>query len=129
MVRKRQQNTDQSSHLKGGKNETISFSLSPRRECSSSVVECSIQATPASLRCDLEQGTLLVQPRKTGPYISERLLMGHKESNQTKQNYLREIIAKLETWVKVQNFQILNFRISNLKTCRVPTKMNNYMCK
>ena len=30
---------------------------------------------------------VLVQPRKTRPYISEILLMGHKESNQTyKQN-------------------------------------------
>ena len=26
----------------------------------------------------------LVQPRKTGPYITEKLLMGRKESNQTK---------------------------------------------
>ena len=29
---------------------------------------------------------VLVQPRKTHPYITERLLMGHKESNQTKIN-------------------------------------------
>ena len=28
---------------------------------------------------------VLVQPRKTCPYITERLLMGCKESNQTKQ--------------------------------------------
>ena len=28
----------------------------------------------------------LVQPRKTCPFITERLLMGRKESNQTKQN-------------------------------------------
>ena len=27
---------------------------------------------------------VLVQPRKTRPYITERLLMGRKESNQTK---------------------------------------------
>ena len=27
---------------------------------------------------------VLVQPRKTRPYITEKLLMGHKESNQTK---------------------------------------------
>ena len=27
---------------------------------------------------------VLVQPRKTHPYINERLLMGRKESNQTK---------------------------------------------
>ena len=25
---------------------------------------------------------VLIQPRKTHPYIAERLLMGHKESNQ-----------------------------------------------
>ena len=29
---------------------------------------------------------VLVQPRKTRPYITERLLMGRKESNQTKTN-------------------------------------------
>ena len=28
----------------------------------------------------------LVQPRKTCPFINERLLMGHKESNQTNKN-------------------------------------------
>ena len=31
----------------------------------------------------------MVQPRKTGPYISERLLMGRKESNQTKHNVVQ----------------------------------------
>ena len=31
---------------------------------------------------------VLVQPRKTCPYITERLLMGRKESNQTKQKNL-----------------------------------------
>ena len=41
----------------------------------------------------LEQDTIypslvLVQPRKTRPYITERLLMGRKESNQTNKNYL-----------------------------------------
>ena len=30
---------------------------------------------------------VLVQPRKTRPYITQRLLMGCKESNQTKQTY------------------------------------------
>ena len=29
---------------------------------------------------------VLVQPRKTRPCLTERLLMGRKESNQTKQN-------------------------------------------
>ena len=30
---------------------------------------------------------VVVQPRKTRPYITEKLLMGHKESNQTKNIY------------------------------------------
>ena len=30
----------------------------------------------------------LVQPRKTGPFITERLLMGRKESNQTSSSQL-----------------------------------------
>ena len=31
---------------------------------------------------------VLVQPRKTRPYLTERLLMGCKESNQIKQNFV-----------------------------------------
>ena len=40
---------------------------------------------PHRLHCVvvLEQDLVLVQPRKTRPCITERLLMGHKESNQT----------------------------------------------
>ena len=37
------------------------------------------------LEQDIYPSVVLVQPRKTLPYITERLLMGHKESNQTKQ--------------------------------------------
>ena len=71
-------------------------------ERSGSVVECLagdrgpwVRASRVSLCCVLEQDTLInslvpVQPRKTHPYITERLLMGRKESNQTKQlNILR----------------------------------------
>ena len=51
---------------------------------------------PHQRHCDvvLEQDTVLVQPRKTLPYITERLLMGRKESNKNKQTklfYLSEI--------------------------------------
>ena len=45
-----------------------------------------VRASPASLRCVLEQehpSLELVQPRKTRSFISERLLMGRKESEQT----------------------------------------------
>ena len=46
---------------------------------------------------------ILVQPRETRPYITEMLLMGRKESNQTKQykicrstvfNYVGELSSK-----------------------------------
>ena len=34
----------------------------------------------------MEPSLVLVQPRKTRPFITERLLMGRKESNQTNKN-------------------------------------------
>ena len=39
-----------------------------------------------SLSKSINPSLVLVQPRKTCPYITERLLMGHKESNQTNKN-------------------------------------------
>ena len=36
-----------------------------------------------SLSKNINPSLELVQPRKTGPFITERLLMGHKESNLT----------------------------------------------
>ena len=38
-----------------------------------------------SLSKNINPSLELVQPRKTCPYITERLLMGHNESNQTNQ--------------------------------------------
>ena len=38
-----------------------------------------------SLSKNINPSLVLVQPRKTRPFITERLLMGRKESNQTKQ--------------------------------------------
>ena len=61
-----------------------------------SVVECltldRVRASPESLRCGpyarhIYPSLVLVQPRKTRPCLTERVLMGRKESNQTnKQN-------------------------------------------
>ena len=39
-----------------------------------------------SLSKNINPSLVLVQPRKTRPFITERLLMGRKESNQTKSN-------------------------------------------
>ena len=40
-----------------------------------------------SMSKNINPSLVLVQPRKTRPYITERLLMGRKESNQTKQRF------------------------------------------
>ena len=39
-----------------------------------------------SLSKSINPSLVLVQPRKTRPFITERLLMGRKETNQTKYN-------------------------------------------
>ena len=65
------------------------------RERSGSVVECLTRdrggagwsLTGVTALCPwvrhINPSLVLVQPRKTGPYITERLLMGRKLSNQT----------------------------------------------
>ena len=58
--------------------------------------DCAVRASPVSLRLALSKkinpSLVLVQSRKPRPFITERLLMGRKESNQTnKQNRLRYI--------------------------------------
>ena len=51
-----------------------------------------VRASPASLRCGpwarhIYPSLVLVQPRKTRPYITERLLMERKDSNQANKFY------------------------------------------
>ena len=45
-----------------------------------------------SLSKNINPSLVLVQPRKIGPYITERLLIGHKESNQTKLQFNKECL-------------------------------------
>ena len=45
-----------------------------------------------SLSKNINPTLVLVQPRKTRPFITERLLMGRKESNQTKQVFASQIL-------------------------------------
>ena len=44
-----------------------------------------------SLSKNINPSLVLVQPRKTRPFITERLLMGRKESNQTNKQILNTI--------------------------------------
>ena len=61
--------------------------LEMSREGSGSVVECLTQDQKGRSfephRRHIYPRFVLVQPRKTCPYITERLLMGRKESNKT----------------------------------------------
>ena len=50
-----------------------------------------------SLSKNINPSLVLVQPRKTRPYITERLLMGCKESNQTKQNQGQCVVSRSKT--------------------------------
>ena len=74
------------------------------RERSGSVVECLTRDREAagprphrshcavSLSKNINPSLVLVQPRKTRPYITERLLMGRKESNHTNKKNLQEVL-------------------------------------
>ena len=69
-----------------------------------------------SLSKNINSSLVLVQPRKTCPFITERLLMGCKESNQTnKQIPLNEAVLEIFviTCVKVFRF-VPEFRILRL---------------
>ena len=58
---------------------------------------------------------VLVQTRKTRPYITERLLMGPKESNQTK----RQVFLLRGLYTRVKVFRIIpEFRILRLALYR-----------
>ena len=70
----------------------LTFTVNHWWERSCSVVECLTQdrgaeGSSVTALClwarHINPSLVLVQPRKTCPYITERLLMGHKESNQT----------------------------------------------
>ena len=82
------------------------FYASRKASIKSSVVECltrdrgpQVQASQASLRCVLEQEHNFYlstgSTRKTCPYMTEILLMGCKESNQTNKSIKIEHFCKL----------------------------------
>ena len=45
-----------------------------------------------SLSKNINPSLVLAQPRKTRPFITERLLMGRKESNQTNKNKVKPVL-------------------------------------
>ena len=60
-----------------------------------------------SLSKNINPSLLLVQPRKTRPYITERLLMGRKESNQTnKQTDLFKFLKMIQYLGHIHSAQV-----------------------
>ena len=55
-----------------------------------------------SLSKNINPSLVLVQPRNTRPFITERLLMGRKESNQTKSIPVSILIDTLPNKVKIE---------------------------
>ena len=67
-----------------------------------------------SLGKTINPSLVLVQPRKTCPCLTERVLMGHKESNQTKQCQKFPMSAHIYFWKKQQ--QIILDTILHMKS-------------
>ena len=65
-----------------------------------------------SLSKNINPSLVLVQPRKTRPFITERLLMGRKESNQTNKIYRTKVVVSaipiqgLDIEVKVTDLEL-----------------------
>ena len=79
------------------------------REGSGSVVVCATRDRGfkphgrhcvVSLNKNINPSLVLVQPRKTRPFITERWLMGHKESIQTKTKFCGAQILLLLSFTK-----------------------------
>ena len=67
-----------------------------------------------SLSKNINPSLVLVQPRKTRPFVTERLLMGRKESNQTnKQNLIKMQLVFIE-FRKLAKCRICNIGLKNL---------------
>ena len=93
-----------------------------------------------SLSKNINPSLVLVRPRKTCPFITERLLMGRKESNQTKQfgslkfGYIvRSHKFEILTYIWASTQEILSSGCANNKGAelfRQQKSMQNYpVCK
>ena len=92
---------------------SVCQSLNPDHTCGSAVAQWKsawleterprVRASPAPLRCGplarhINPSLVLVQPRKTRPCLTERLLMGRKESNQTNKKNKRPYLTFCPAW-------------------------------
>ena len=64
-----------------------------------------------SLSKNINPSLVLVQPRKTRPFITEKLLMGRKESNQTKQILM--YATNFCLFIRSISCSVLNYNCTN----------------
>ena len=69
-----------------------------------------------SLSKNINPSLVLVQPRKTLPFITERLLIGRKESNQTNKiiKFINVLKSDVPSALKTRLFQQLLFKFLKL---------------
>ena len=58
-----------------------------------------------SLSKNINPSLVLVQPRKTRPFITERLLMGRKESNQTNKQMLLKMLLSGTSYIILEEIK------------------------
>ena len=87
-----------------------------------------------SLSKNISPSLVLVQPRKTRPFITERLLMGRKESNQTNKQ-INYFLSKLNLISSLMGIYVLHtmsgknnyLTVSNMQTsCFYHNYFKNY---
>ena len=111
-----------------------------------------VRASSASLRCGpwsrhIYPSSVLVQPRKTRPYITERLLMGRKESNKQTNNYgtyqekhcplgCRHLTFKIIYYATKTRQNLVNFDALGVHVVIIPSKwyhdwtdLTSHMCR
>ena len=100
----------------------------------SSVVECltrdrgaaSSSLNVVSLSKKINPSLVLVQPRKTRPFITERLLMGRKESNQTnKQWYNTLSYARIQCSIQEISYKTIFWSKFDMSNC--PCDLDNWV--
>ena len=82
-----------------------------------------------SLSKNINPSLVLVQPRKTRPFITERLLMGRKESNQTNKNKTLHVLAHYQHRICWLNYIIISCAGSITSISHVLAQLHQYiMC-
>ena len=77
-----------------------------------------------SLSKNINPSLVLVQPRKTRPFITERLLMGRKESNLTNKTCLKRSLKEDQKWIFKTDYRLM--QVKSIAECSKRTFYNTF---